>query len=105
MLIHRFFFKRPCDATYKHQLSTCHENTLYLSNLLTVFIQAEQLFAQTEDGLMLKALARMYAEAADARSVNERDSALRHLGDVALFISGLFPQSLSRSLMATQFKI
>ena len=54
---------------------------------------------------MLKALARMYAEAADARSFNERDSSLHHLGDVALFISGLFPQSLSRSLMATQFKI
>ena len=54
---------------------------------------------------MLKPLAGMHAEAADARSVNERDSALRHLSDVALFISGLFPQSLSRSLMATQFKI
>ena len=100
-----FFQEALQDANSKHHLSTCHETTLYLSNLLTVFIQAEQLFAQTEDGLMLKALARMYAEAADARSFNERDSSLHHLGDVALFISGLFPQSLSRSLMATQFKI
>jgi len=100
-----FFQEALQDANSKHHLSTCHETTLYLSNLLTVFIQAEHLFAQTEDGLTLKPLAGMYAEAADARSVNERDSALRHLGDVALFISGLFPQSLSRSLVDVDYYI
>ena len=100
-----FFQEALQDAISKHHLSTCHETTLYLSNLLTVFIQAEHLFAQTEDSLTLKPLAGMYAEAADARSVNERDSALRHLGDVALFISGLFPQSLSRSLVDVDYYI
>ena len=100
-----FFQEALQEAISKHQLSTCHETTLYLSNLLTAFIQAEQLFAQTEDGLMLKPLAGMYAEAAEARSINERDTALRHLGDVALFISGLFPQSLSRSLVDVDYYI
>ncbi len=92
-------------AISRHHLSTCHETTLYLSNLLTVFMQAERLFAPSEDGVTLKPLAEIYAEAVDAPSISERDKSLRHLGDVALFISGLFPQSLGRRLVDVDYYI
>jgi hypothetical protein len=101
----KYFQDALYDVISKHQLSICHETTLYISNLLTVFMQSEQLFEQTDDGIMLKPLAGMYADAVDARSINERDAALKHLGDVALFISGLFPQSLARSLVDVDYYI
>ncbi|MFT5133498.1 MAG: hypothetical protein ACI9SC_001970 [Gammaproteobacteria bacterium] len=100
-----FFQEALQEAISKHQLATCHETTLYLSNLLTVFVQAEQLFELTEEGVMLKPLAVMYADAISASTLNERDAALRRLGDVALFISGLFPQSLGRSLVDVDYYI
>lgn len=100
-----FFQEAVHEAISRQQISTCHETTLYLSNLLTVFIQAEQLFEQTDDGVMLRPLAAMYADAVYARSISERDTALRHLGDVALFISGLFPRSLQRSLVDVDYYI
>lgn len=100
-----YFQDALLDAISRHHLSTCHETTLYLSNLLTVFIQAGRLFAQSEEGVTLKPLAGMYAEAIEAQSINERDNVLRHLGDVALFISGLFPQSLHRSVVDVDYYI
>jgi hypothetical protein len=100
-----FFQEALQEAILKHHIPSRHETTLYLSNLLTVFIQADELFEQTEDGVMLKPLAGMYAEAIDASSINERDAALRRLGDAALFISGLFPQSLGRSLVDVDYYI
>ena len=101
----KYFQDALNDIISKNHLSICHETTIYISNLLTVFIQSEQLFDQTDDGIMLKPLAGLYADAVDARSINERDAALRHLGDVALFISGLFPQSLARSLVDVDYYI
>ncbi len=65
-----YFRDALLEAISRHRLSTCHETTLYLSNLLTVFIQAERLFAQSEDGVTLKPLAGMYAEAIEAQSIN-----------------------------------
>jgi hypothetical protein len=102
---HEFFQDALHEVISKHPVSICHETTLYISNLLTVFIKAEHLFDKTEDGVMLKPLAGIYADAVDARTIAERDAALRHLGDVALFISGLFPQSLGRSLVDVDYYI
>ncbi len=101
----KYFQDALDDVISKNHLSICYETTIYISNLLTVFIQSEQLFDKTDDGIMLKPLAGIYADAVDARSINERDAALRHLGDVALFISGLFPQSLARSLVDVDYYI
>lgn len=40
-----------------------------------------------------------YAEAVEARTQDEREAALRRLGDVALVNAGLFAVSLSRKLV------
>lgn len=102
----RAFFQEMLDEVIGRQnIPTCEETTLYLSELLTLFTHSEQLFTHTDEGPMLRPLALMYADAAEAKSAAERDRALRHLADVALFISGLFPQSLSRSLVDVDYYI
>ena len=100
-----FFHEALQDAVSHQNLSICEETLLYLRNLLTAFMQTEQLYQHSETGDVLKPLAGLYSDALEARSIEERDDVLRHLGDVALFISGLFPQSLSRSLVDVDYYI
>lgn len=100
-----FFREALQDAMDRQGVKTCHETTLYLSKLLTDFIHADNLFDQTSDGIRLKPLASLYAEAIEAGSIEKRDRILRRLGDVSLFISGLFPQSLARSLVDVDYYI
>ena len=97
--IREYFQDAVQAALINQRLSVCDETVIYIVNLLTVFVRAEQLFESTEDGLRLKPLVMIYAEVIEARSDNERDRSLQKLGDIALFISGLFAHSLSRSLV------
>ena len=100
------FFQEILDEVISRQaISPSHETTLYISELLAGFSHSTQLFTQSETGADLKPLALMYADAVEASTEAERDRALRHLADVALFISGLFPQSLSRSLVDVDYYI
>lgn len=102
----REYFQGAVQAALINQrLSVCDETVIYIVNLLTVFVRAEQLFESTEDGLRLKPLVMIYAEVIEARSDNERDRSLQKLGDIALFISGLFAHSLSRSLVDVDYYI
>ncbi len=100
------FFQEALQEAVSHQnLSICAETLFYLRNLLTAFIQSEQLYQHSESGEGVKALAGLYANALEAPSTAARDDVLRHLGDVALFIAGIFPQSLSRSLVDVDYYI
>ncbi len=100
-----FFEHALQSAIHRQGFRPCHETTLYLRKLLTDFIHSDRLFEHSVDGLQLRPLAGMYAEAVNAETVERRDSMLRRLGDVALFIAGLFPQSLSRSLVDIDYYI
>ena len=103
--IREYFQDAVQAALINQRLSVCDETVIYIVNLLTVFVRAEQLFESTEDGLRLKPLVMIYAEVIEARSDNERDRSLQKLGDIALFISGLFAHSLSRSLVDVDYYI
>jgi hypothetical protein len=50
-------------------------------------------------------LALIYAEAAEARTADEREALLRRLGDVALVLAGLFAASFSRKLVDIDYYI
>jgi hypothetical protein len=81
------------------------ETVLYLTNLLAGFVRSEQLYDQTPDGIMIRPLVALYGEAVNARTVEEEYRALQRLGDLALFVSGLFAHSLSRSLVDVDYYI
>ena len=66
----------------------------YVVNLLTLFSRSEELYEDRGDSYGLRPLALMLADAAEARTAAARNHALQRIGDVALFISGFFADSL-----------
>jgi hypothetical protein len=85
-----FFFESLNEAMRNQQLDAEEITVWYLTNLLTDYSRSERLFDVKRDRWHLPPVAELYAEAADAMSEGERQLLLRRLGDVALFLSGLF---------------
>ena len=83
-------------VTRAREVSTGEATQHYLVHMLVGFARAENLFEQRPDGNELRPLALMLADALDARPGPERNIQLRRLGDIALFISGFFGDSLAR---------
>ncbi len=78
---------------------------LYLANLLSGFLQTESLLVREEDGsLQRRPLALLFKEALEEEGA-ARARALRRLGDTSLFISGMFSESLSASLVDVEYAI
>lgn len=74
-----------------------HEDTLwYLGNLLAGFGSSGEVFSYEDGELSLRPLALLYQDAHEARVERERCLILRQLGDMALFIGGLFPENYAR---------
>lgn len=91
------FFHDSLTRTARAQRLDANDATLhYLTHLLTDFAHAERLFDHTSEGAQLRPLATLYGDALEAGSLRERRLWLRRLGDLALFISGLFSGRLSR---------
>ena len=67
----------------------------YVVNLMTLFSRSEKLYEDDGETYGLKPLALMLADAAEAPTVEKRTYSLQRIGDVALFISGFFTESLA----------
>lgn len=67
----------------------------YVVNLLTLFSRSDKFYEDNGESCGLRPLALMLADAADAPSTEERNKSLQRIGDVALFISGFFADSLA----------
>lgn len=94
--LQEYFQSSISDALENQNLKAGADTIHYVVNLLTSFARAEKLFEKTPDGVMIRPLALLYAEAVEGPTPDQRNRALRRLGDVALFISGVFSQSLNR---------
>lgn len=102
----REFFHDSMQTALRQQHVAVDDHTEhYVVNVLTTFARSDELYEQTSEGVRLKPLAHMLAEASDARSPQQRDSALRRLGDVSLFIAGFFAQSFARRLVDVDYHI
>ncbi|MFM8330839.1 MAG: hypothetical protein ACKN9T_04050 [Candidatus Methylumidiphilus sp.] len=100
------YFKDSIHSALSRQKVQAEEDTVfYVVNLLVWFARAENLFPQTADGVVQQPLALTYAEAVEARTPQQRDDALRRLGDVALVVAGLFAASFSRKLVDIDYYI
>ncbi len=77
----------------------------YVVNLLTLFSRSEEFFEDHGESYGLRPLALMMADAAEARSAAERNYALQRIGDVALFISGFFADSLANKAVDVDYYI
>jgi len=92
-------------ALINQRFSASDESIVYIVNLLTAFIRSDRLFECTPEGYQIKPLALIYGEAITAGSETDRTQSMQRLGDVALFISGLYAYSLSRSLVDVDYYI
>ena len=100
----REHFRESIQSALNNQKVDAGEDTVYyVVNLLAYYTHAENLFSRTADGVDLKPLALIYAEAVEAQSVEERHAALKRLGDVALLISGVFSSSLNRKVVDVDY--
>lgn len=100
-----YFKSSILSALSDQQVEASEHTVVYLSSLLEYFSHTEHLFEKSEDGYQLKPLALYYADYSYAKSPQQRTLALRRLGDVALFISGLYSQSLNRKVVDIDYYI
>jgi hypothetical protein len=103
--LREFFHDSVQTALRKQQVAVDDHTEHYVVNVLTMFARSDELYEQTPEGTRLKPLAHMLAAAAEAPTAQQRDQALRRLGDVSLFIAGFFAQSFARKLIDIDYHI
>lgn len=103
--LNAYFHEALHEAAETQKLSTDDAILAYLTHLLTDYARAERLFDYTEEGIIRRPLVEIYKEASEAQTPRERDLALQRLGDLALFVSGILPYSLQRSLVDVDYYI
>lgn len=91
-----YFHRAVHDAANRRHLNADGATLHYLSMLLCQYARSEQVFDYDNRRLQLRPLALLYGEALEARSPRERRLWLQRLGDLALFVGGLFAGRLSR---------
>jgi hypothetical protein len=103
--LREFFRDAFHAATERQNLEIEEQSEQYVVNLLTMFSRADALYEKTPEGLRIRPLAHMLAEALDAPSAAARQRALQRLGDVSLFIAGFFARSFARKLIDIDYHI
>ncbi len=102
----REFFRDAFHAASEHQhLDIDEQAEQYVVNLLTMFSRADALYERTPEGLRIRPLAHMLADALEAPTAAARQRGLQRLGDVSLFIAGFFARSFARKLIDIDYHI
>jgi hypothetical protein len=95
------FFRGLVEEALEHQhVRPLQETTFYLVSLLAGFVNPERAGAGlTDDPLALRLAAALQGGG------TARREGLRRVGDLSLFISGFFPDSLTRTLVDIDYYI
>jgi len=102
----REFFRDAFHSASEHQrLDIDEQAEQYVVNLLTMFSRADALYERTPEGLRIKPLAHMLAEALEAPTPQARQRSLQRLGDVSLFVAGFFARSFARKMIDIDYHI
>ena len=100
-----FFHDALHEAAQTQRLAADAAIFAYLTHLLTDYARTDRLFDRTQDGVVRRPLAAIYQQAHEAVTNSERELALQRLGDLALFVAGILPHSLERSLVDVDYYI
>ena len=98
-----YFHHALSRATEKNKLETTDHTLWYLTNLLHTYSRSERFFDYQPDRGTLTPLADYYQRAVEAESVQEKRQHLQRLGDVAMFISGMFATALDRKAVGINY--
>ena len=100
------YFRHSIDAVIEQQGVTLDPHaTHYVVNMMTLFSRSENFYEDDGEIYGIKPLALMLADAADAPSAEHRNQVLQRIGDVALFISGFFVDSLANKAVDIDYYI
>jgi hypothetical protein len=100
-----FFRGAVREAVARQQLDIDDHTEHYVVGVLTLFSRSEALFEPGAEGMRLKPLALMLADAAAAASGPERVHLTQRLGDVSLFTAGFFARGFARRLVDVDYHI
>lgn len=93
-----YFHDAVHHTAARHRIDAGDATLHYLTLLLSHYARSERLFDYDQRHLQLRPLALLYGDALAAGSERERRLWLQRLGDLALFVGGLFAGRLSRHL-------
>ena len=100
------FFRTSIDRVIDKQgVEVDPHATHYVVNLLTLFSRSDELYEDDGETYGLRPLALMLADAADARTPEERNYSLQRIGDVSLFVAGFFAEGLARKAVDLDYYI
>jgi len=100
------FFRSSFDDALARQRADVDPHAAhYVVNLLTLYSRSDELYEDDGEQYGLRPLALMLADAADADNAEQRNAMLQRIGDVALFISGLFADSLATKAVDVDYYI
>lgn len=100
------YFRESIDTVIAEQgVSLDPHATHYVVNMMTLFSRSEQFYEDDGEIYGIRPLALMLAGAADAPSSEHRNQLLQRIGDVALFISGFFVESLANKAVDIDYYI
>ena len=101
-----YFFQSLNEICERRSMESSDSSIAYIVNLLCEYTRSDQLFDWDQTtGYGLRPLAMLYGDAMQAPDQKQRIAALRKLGDIALFIAGLFNSSLSRKPVGVDYYI
>lgn len=100
-----FFQELVEDACTHQKIAINTETRFYVVNLLSSFVHSDGLGETQGRRHIFQPLAELYSNAVEQENRSLRYQWYRRLGDVALFVSGLFAQSLDRRLVDMDYYI
>ena len=103
--LRQHFFDELASASRNQDLELTDLSSVYVVNLLTEYSRTQSLKDVSDGTRSFKPLAILYAEALSADCLEQRNRSLQRLGDLALFISGLFANSLARKAVDIDYYI
>ena len=103
--IREYFYESFNHALSHQNKSLSPETTFYIVNLLTNFSTSKEAFKQSSKESGLKPLAFIYSDAIQSETKEQKFIQYKYLGDITLFISGVFYLSLNKSLVDVDYYI
>lgn len=100
------YFRDSIDAVLERRSVDVDPHAAhYVVNLLTLFARSEEFYEDQDESYGLRPLALMLSDAATAGTAQERSFSLQRIGDVALFVSGFFADSLAHRIVDLDYYI
>ena len=102
--LREYFMHSVAKALRRNDVDVDEHTSYYVVDLLTLYSRSESLFEQGKNGLELKPVAQVLADAIDGNR-EQVNRALKRVGDQSLFIAGFFGEGLASRLVDVDYYV